>query len=85
MGVLPRTVILQKLLNQVYVCEDHTATAVPLQLKLRHSITTSISPIIYRLCSLSTYPSCIVSSSLRYAAHLSPTTLPHEKHRTGII
>ena len=29
-----RTVIVQELLDEVYVCEDHTATAVPLQLQL---------------------------------------------------
>jgi hypothetical protein len=83
------TIVLQKLLYEVYMRQDHTAAAITLKLQFCKSITKidslTISNKVEHRGNKEANPSGMVSSSFRYAVHLSPTTLPHEKQRTGII
>jgi hypothetical protein len=66
--------------------KNHAPTAVTLQLKLIKSVATHPFSKLGQVCLGQAHPS---EKSLeirsKYAFHLSPTTLPHEKQRIGMI
>ena len=82
--------VVEEFLDEVDVAEKHPATAVPLETEsvqgvAREEILTSaqMSTLQGRK---TTYPSVYSACrSPKYASHLFPITLPHVKHRIGMI
>jgi len=80
------TVIMQQFLDEVDVGEDHSSTAVPLELELVEGLAEMQVRHEGGYEAQQAHPSVMsLASSSRYAFHLSPMTLPHEKQRTGMI
>jgi hypothetical protein len=81
------TVVKKQLLNQVDVRQDHAAAAVSLELETVEGLTVACQlEVPLCLFNSSTHPSSTPADrSSRYDSHRLPTTLPHEKHRTGMI
>lgn len=78
---------MEKLFDKINMREDHTTTTVSFQLKFVQSVTKERLWNRVRDVNLKeTYPSLLSSeSNFKYWFHLSPTTFPQEKHRTGMI
>ena len=81
------TVVSQELFNEIDMSEDHSAATVPLESQVGQCITVTASErgkrVIHRGKA---NPSVTPSANNRmYSVHLSPTTFPHVKQRTGII
>ena len=79
------TVVMQQFFDKVDVGEDHSSTAVPLELELVEGLAEVRSATDESIMH-NAHPSVIsLASNSRYAFHLSPMTFPHEKQRTGMI
>lgn len=76
---------MEELFNQVDVRQYHATAAVPSQPQLVHRLSAP-NERFTPTAPDATHPSVLsVASSSRYRFHLSPSTLPHEKQRTGMI
>ena len=77
---------MKKFFDEVDVGQDHAPATVPLELERVHGIAGRVRNDCDARIKLRTNPSLIFSASIfKYSFHLSPMTLPQEKHRTGII